>query len=81
MGETTLLTPAVRKTIYTLLAAVGLILASVQVGYSAAELANPSWLTVALAVYAFLAGPTGIIALLNTSTEDDDYQGLHARRE
>lgn len=52
-------------TSYTLL---GLILGATQVGFSAAELEQPSWLTVLLAVYGFVGGAIGFTAQANTPT-------------
>ena len=60
----------IRRTIYTTLAILGLALGACQVGYSSINLEQPAWLTVALAVYGFLAGGGGILAVLNTPAPD-----------
>ena len=44
-----------RKAVYRIFAAAGLILGATQVGFAAAQAGQPVWLTVALAVYAFAA--------------------------
>ena len=62
----------VRRIIYLSLAVIGLTLGAIQVGYSSIDVAAPAWLTVAVAVYAFLGGSTGILAVLNTPMSDDD---------
>lgn len=58
--------PKVRAVIYWAAFVIGLVLGATQVGYSAADLAQPTWLTVALAVFAFLAAGLGITAATNT---------------
>lgn len=60
--------PTVRKIIYGLYVVIGVIFGATQVGFAAIEGAGqPEWLTVALAVYAFLSVPVGSLALVNTS--------------
>ena len=59
--------PTIRKGIYGSYVGAGVILGATQVGFSAIEGAGqPTWLTVALAVYAFLSVPLGSLALSNT---------------
>ena len=58
--------PKARAAIYYVYVAVGLLLGATQVGFSAAELGQPTWLTVALAVFAFLAAGLGLTAASNT---------------
>ena len=65
------LTPTVRRYIYFVLAVAGLIVSSLNVGYSSIEHENPSWLIVCTAVYGFLASPAGILALLNTKQDQE----------
>lgn len=60
--------PKARKTAYYIAFIVGLALGCVQVGYGAAEAGQPTWLTVALAVYAFLGAGLGLTAGANTDT-------------
>lgn len=60
--------PAARKTVYAVYATLGLALGAVQVGYSAAEAGQPTWLTVALAVFAFVGTAIGATAATNTPT-------------
>jgi len=54
-----------RKKIYTVFWVVGLLLGCAQVGYAAADLGQPVWLTVALAVFTFLAAGVGYTAKQN----------------
>jgi len=54
--------PALRKRLYVVYAVVGLVLGSTQVGFSAAEAGQPVWLTVALAVYAYVGVAFGFAA-------------------
>lgn len=69
---TDILSPAARKTAYTIAAVVGVLLGAVQVGFASAEAGQPTWLTVALAVYAFGAGALGFTtARANTPPSDD----------
>lgn len=57
----------VRGPIYALYALLGIAVGATQVGYSAADLSQPTWLTVALAVYAFLGTAIGYTAAANTT--------------
>lgn len=54
--------PALRKRLYGVYAVAGLLLGSTQVGYAAAEAGQPVWLTVALAVYAYVGVAFGFAA-------------------
>lgn len=56
---TDILSPAARKVAYAVAIAIGLVLSATQVGFVAAEAGQPVWLTVALAVYAFVAASLG----------------------
>ncbi len=57
--------PLVRARVYAAFWALGLGLGGTQVGYAAAESGQPTWLTVALAVYAFLGAGVGYTAQAN----------------
>lgn len=58
----------IRKAIYAAYVVVGVVAGAIQVGYAAVEGAGqPTWLTVSLAVYAFLSVPVGSLALVNTT--------------
>lgn len=59
-----------RKPVYGAYAVIGLLIGAVQVGYGAAEAGQPTWLTVALAVYAFIGGGIGFVASSNTPEID-----------
>lgn len=56
-----------RKPMYLSYALVGVALGAVQVGVGAAEAGQPLWLTVSLAVYAFLGGAFGFVAGANVN--------------
>lgn len=62
--------PAARVWVYGIFGAVGVALGATQVGFAAAEAGQPVWLTVALAVYAFLGPAIGYTAATNTSRTD-----------
>ena len=66
---TTILPPAIRAKAYVVYAIVGLLIGSTQVGFAAAEAGQPVWLTVSLAVYAFIGGALGFVAHANTPIE------------
>lgn len=59
----------VRQVLYVVYAAGGLALGAIQVAYSAAELGQPTWLTVSLAVFAFVGTSLGITAASNPTKE------------
>lgn len=61
--------PRLRKITYTAYALIGLIVGSTQVGYAAAELGQPVWLTVALAVYAYVGVAFGFAAQSKVAAE------------
>lgn len=67
---TVALPPKVRAVIYLASAIIGLGLGSIQVGFAAASAHQPVWLTVALAVYAFLGTGLGLTAASNTRTDE-----------
>lgn len=56
-----------RKQVYAVFAFVGVVLGATQVGYSAAEQGQPTWLTVALSVFGFLSGAVGYVAASNVN--------------
>ena len=64
--------PALRRTLYTVYAIAGLILGSVQVGFSAADVGQPVALTVALAVYGFVGTAFGFTARAKTDAKPVD---------
>ncbi|OAV61158.1 hypothetical protein [Enteractinococcus helveticum] len=65
------LPPKARKIIYLAYALAGLAIGATQVGMAAAGMALPVWLTVTLAVYAFLGGAVGLTATKHTPTQRD----------
>jgi heme O synthase-like polyprenyltransferase len=59
--------PEVRKVVYNVFTVLGIVLGAIQVGIAALAAAQPDWLTVSLAVYAFLGGALGITASTNVN--------------
>lgn len=79
MADHDLVPTQYRARAYRVYAIVGLALGGVQVGYSAAESGQPTWLTVALAVFAFVGTGLGLTAAAYTPTDPgDDYEARHA---
>lgn len=56
----------VRARIYSIYAVLGIVIGATQVGYAAAEAGQPVWLTVTLAVFAFVGGAIGYTATTHT---------------
>lgn len=62
---------AVRKTVYALYGVLGIVISAVQVAYAAVPGGTqPVWLTVTLAVVAFLAAPVTALAVSNTPSPE-----------
>lgn len=75
--ETIIPNPDNRKPIYRIFALLGLLIGAVQVGYSVVpDVEQPVWLSVVLAVYAFLGGAGFTLANAHTGTLKDPYQGV-----
>ena len=66
------MTPTVRRNIYLTMTLLGLAVGAANVGYSSIDHSIPEWLTFATAIVTFLAGPTGILAALNTPARDGE---------
>ena len=66
---TDILPAGYRKVAYAVVALIGLILGAIQVAYGAASAGQPTWLTVALAVYAFVGGALGLTARANVQPD------------
>ncbi len=64
-----LITPGARRWVYATYALGSVTLGATQVGYSAGGFAHPTWLTIATAVWVFLGGSQGLLALLKTPPE------------
>ncbi len=62
--------PAVRRRVYAGFWLASLALGGTQVGYAAAQAGQPTWLTVALSVYAFLGAGIGYTAQANVTEYD-----------
>lgn len=56
----------IRRKIYQALAAVGLLLGSIQVVFLSTQSDQPGWLTAALGVYTFLGGGSLVLSQANT---------------
>lgn len=56
----------VRQMVYGCFAVLGVVLGAMQVGFASADVGQPLWLTVSLAVYAFLGTAIGFTARANT---------------
>ncbi len=69
VGNNVYIPAKARFAVYAILGALGLVIGSIQVGFAALGNGNPDWLTVALAVYPFLAGGLGYTAATYTPTE------------
>lgn len=66
-----------RKAIYAIYVLAGIVFGATQVAFAAIEGAGqPEWLTVALAVYAFLSVPVGSLALSNTPEKPAEDAGI-----
>ncbi len=63
--------PGLRRGVYNVFWALGLLLGATQVGFASAQAGQPVALTVALAVYAFLGGAIGYVASTNTPATED----------
>lgn len=59
----------IRARVYAIFGVLGLAVGATQVGYSAADAGQPTWLTVVLAVYAFLGTGIGYTARANTPSD------------
>ena len=69
MNISTYIPAAWRKPIYGAFAVAGVVIGAIQVGFAAAEVGNPLWLNITLAVFPFLAGAVGFTASANTNNE------------
>lgn len=65
----------IRKPLYGVYAFIGLGLGATQVGFSSANAGQPTWLTVALAVFAFVGTGIGFVASSNTDATVEEVQG------
>jgi hypothetical protein len=67
-----------RKKVYAVYALVGLTFGAITAGIAAVEGAQPEWLGIALAVYAFVGAPLGLTAGGNVNEDPDaDLPGRH----
>lgn len=85
MNTLVLLPAKARQLIYVGYGLVALAVSGTQVGYSSLSIDNPPWLTVAVAVTAFLAVPVGAIAATNVTrrsagSDPYDHGGALPRR-
>lgn|GEM_PF-3498694 len=61
-----------RRRAYKIFGAGSLVLGATQLGYATADAGQPTWLTVALAVWVFLGSGLGLTAAANTTPGDDE---------
>ena len=64
---TVALSPRIRATLYMIWALGSLAFGAVQVGYSTADLGQPTWLAVCIAVWAFVGAGLGLTAASNVN--------------
>lgn len=69
------ISPKARRVLYLAYGLIGVLLGAIQVGFSSAELAQPTMVTVALAVYAFLGSSFGVTAYSNVNTHKSPAEG------
>lgn len=62
-----LLPPKARKTAYLVYAVLGVLLGSIQQGFSAADMSQPVWISVAVSVFVYVGTSFGIVAAGNVS--------------
>lgn len=68
----TLLPARGRQTVYITYGLIVIVVGAVQVGYSSVEgLAQPTWLTIALAVTAYLGLPVSALAATNVASQPE----------
>ena len=67
--------PTARKSVYGGYAAAMTVFGAAQVGFAAVAAAQPDWLTVSLAVLAYLGIPVGGLALANTGSTPTNQSG------
>ncbi len=60
-----------RKIIYSAYVVAGVLLGAAQVGFAAVNGGQPEWLTISLAILAYLSIPVGGLALVNTPKSSD----------
>jgi hypothetical protein len=80
----TVLPVRARRVVYCIYGILGVAVSATQVGYAAVpDGVQPIWLTVTVAVVAFLAAPVTALAVTNTRNQADDYdqQTQLARRD
>ncbi len=71
MNPLTLIPDAVRQVVYIVYSCAVIGVGAVQVGFVSANAAQPVWLTIALAVLAYLGGVLGITAASNVQKKTD----------
>ena len=64
-----------RKKIYFWFAMASLALGAIQVGFGAAEVGQPTWLNVALAVFSFVSSGVGFVAHGNSTEPPSESDG------
>ena len=72
---TGILSPAARKTLYTVCGTAGLLVGAIQVWCASTNSTQPSWVDGALAVLAYVGTGLGFTAASNVPTPDPDEPG------
>ncbi|MGL3804733.1 hypothetical protein ACSYDW_01410 [Paeniglutamicibacter sp. R2-26] len=73
---TDILTGPLRRKLYITFALIGLTLGAIQVGFASAQVGQPVWLTVAFAVFGFVATGFGFTAGANVPGSDGRHETL-----
>lgn len=69
---------SVRGPVYMVFGFIGLGIGATQVGFASANMGQPTWLNVALSVYAFIGSGIGYTAATHTRANDEeDYEPRH----
>lgn len=72
---TDIVPPELRKKLYAAFGIIGLAFGAAQVGFASAGQGQPTWLTVALSVLAFVGAGLGFTAASNTDTASGELDG------
>lgn len=63
--------PEARRALYVIQFVLGLALGATQVGYASADVGQPTWLTITIAVFTFLCAGLGFTAQANVDPNED----------
>lgn len=71
MNILTEIPPLWRKRLYVTYGFIGLVIGAVQVGFASAQMGQPTWLNVVLAVFGFTGTALGFTAASNTPRREE----------